>query len=198
MTRNTELLDGSSTSLNAAASAIHGHRGCITSKRHVSNLADQLPKEAEILDHPVLGVKVRMQSHQRGFCTSRCNCVCHASRPYRSPHSFDVLGTLFVGYTGSPIRFAEKCTSSLCKGRSLKVQYLFPKWFLHDTLATLMIAANGAPAFCLNVTRLRAGGSDILRFVKSNDVRSLQLLYSTGSGCPRDVFDNGQTALHVG
>ena len=198
MTRNTELLDGSSTSPNAGASAIHGHQGCITSKRHLSNLADQFPKETGILDHPILGVKVRIQSHQLGFCTSRCSCVCHMSRPYRSPHLFDVLGTLFVGYTGSPIRFAEKCTSSLCKSRSLKVQYLFPHWFLHNTLATLTIAPSGAPAFCLSVTRLRAGGPDIRRFVKSNDLRSLQLLYSTGSGCPRDVFGNGYTALHVG
>ena len=198
MSRNTELPNGSSTSLNAGASAIHGHQGCSTSKMHLSNSADQFPKEAEILDHPMLGIKVRVQSHQRGFCTSRCSCVCHASRPYRSPHLFDVLGTLFVEYTGSPIRFAEKCTSSPCKSRSLKVQYLFPQWFLHDTLATLTIAASGAPAFCLSVTRLRADGRDILRFVKSNDLRSLQLLYSTGSGCPRDVFGSGQTALHVG
>ena len=199
MTRNTELLNGSSTSLNAGASANHGHRGCITSKRCLSNLADHPHKEAEILGHPMLGVKVRMQSHQRVFCTSRCNCVCHASRRYRSPRSFDaLLGTLFMGYTGSRIRFAEKCTSSLCKSRSLKVQYLFPQWFLHDTLATLTVATSGAPAFCLNVTRLRAGGPDILRLIKSNDLRSLQLLYSTGSGCPKDIFHNGQTALHVG
>ncbi len=198
MTRNTELLNGSSTFLDAHASAIPGHRGCITSKRSRSNLADLFSKKAETLDHPMLGVKVRMQSHQRHFCTSRCNCVCHASRPYRSPRSFDVLGTLFVGYTGSPIMFAKKCTSSFCNSRSLKVQYLFPQWFLNNTLATLMIAASGAPAFCLNITRLRAGGSDVLRFIKSNDVRSLQLRYSTGSGCPRDVFRNGQTALHVG
>ena len=198
MNHNTKLLNGSSTSLKAGASAIHRHQGCITSKRHLSNLADQFPKEAGILDHPMLGVKVRMQSHQLRFCTSSCSCVCHMSSAYRSPHLFDVLATLFVGYTGSPIRFAEKCTSSLCKSRSLRVQYLFPQWFLHNTLATLTIAPGGAPAFCLSLTRLRAGGSDILRFVKSNDLRSLQLLYSTGSGCPRDVFHNGQTALHVG
>ena len=199
MTRNTELLNESSNFLNAGVSATHGYRSCITSKRHLSNLADQFPKEAEILDYPMLGVKVRMQSHQRGFCTSRCNCVCHVSRRYRSPRSFDaLLGTLFMGYTGSPIRFAEKCTSSLCKSRSLKVQYFFPQWFLHDTIATLSIATSGAPAFCLSVTKIRAGGPEIRRLIKSNNLRSLQLLYSTGSGCPRDVFYTGQTALHVG
>ncbi len=199
MTRNTELLDGSSTSVNAGATTVYCHWDWLTSKRHLTNLADHFPKEAEIFDHPMLGVKVRVQSHQRHFCTSRCNCVCHASRRYRSPRSFDApLGTLFMGYTGSPRRFTEKCTSSLCKSRSLKVQYFFPQWFLHDTLATLTIATSGAPAFCLNVTRLRAGGPDILRLIKSNDLRSLQLLYSTGSGCPRDVFNNDQTALHVG
>ena len=199
VTRNTELLDGSSTSPNAGASAAHGHRGCITSNMHPSNSADEALKGAGTSDHPLLGVKVLMQSYQRGFCTSRCNCVCHASRQYRSPRSFDaLLGTLFTGYTGSPIRFAGNCTSSHCKSRSLKVQYFFPQWFLHDTIATLTIATSGAPAFCLSVTRFRAGGADILRLVKSHDLRSLQLLYSTGSGSPKDVFYDGQTALHVG
>ena len=62
VTRNPEVLNGSSTFLTADASAIGGHWDCITSKRHLSNVADEVRKEAEIIDRPMLGVKVRMQS----------------------------------------------------------------------------------------------------------------------------------------
>ena len=62
VTRNPEVLNGSSTFLTADASAIGGHWDCKTSKRHLSNLADEVCTEAEIIDRPMLGVKVRMQS----------------------------------------------------------------------------------------------------------------------------------------
>ena len=83
------------------------------------------------------------------------------------PWSFDFVGMFFVDYTKFLVSFVEDCVSSLFNSRSLKVQYLLPQWFLHDTRATLTIAASAISASYLNVTRLRAGDSPILRFVRT-------------------------------
>ena len=146
-------------------------------------------------------IKGHARTHQDNHCDSACKCACHIMNQSRSPRSVDaLLGTLFIGYSAAPFRAKTKCTASECKGNgSIKInmEYLFPLWFLLNVSAKLMISSTGDPAFCLRITRTRTGGHDIKRLITSNDLGSLQSLYSSGRGSPNDVFENGQGALYV-
>ena len=149
-------------------------------------------------------ILIRIKSHahhQDTHCISACKCACHKLSQFRSPHSVDVLlGVLFIGYSVSPFRAKRRCTAPDCKANryfKVKVEYLFPLWFLRNAYARLIISSTGDPALCLNVVRARSGGSDIWRFIRSNDLESLQSLYSSGRGSPNDVYEYGRNALYV-
>jgi ankyrin repeat protein len=74
-------------------------------------------------------------------CQKDCPCKCHDRRhPDLSwnPHSTltTLLGSLFIGYTGFPLRMS-RCNSSKCisTGSSrLNITYTFPLWFLGYSL----------------------------------------------------------------
>ena len=146
-------------------------------------------------------VKGHAQTYQDIYCVSACKCACHKRNRFRSPRSVDaLLGVLFFGYSVLPFCAKPKCTASECKGNGsfkIKVEYLFPLWFLLNVSARIMISSTGDPALCLTVIRARTGGSDMWRYIKSNDLGSLQAMYGSGRGSPNDIFESGRTALYV-
>lgn len=50
-------------------------------------------------------------------CTRSCGCSCHIRRRLNTPRLLDgFLGSLFIGYSGSPI-LNQKCDQTSCRGR---------------------------------------------------------------------------------
>ena len=150
---------------------------------------------------PFLRVRAQIQRHQRYRCFASCKCSCHEIRRFRSPPLLDAFfGVLFVGYNCSTVILSKRCSTPLCKRDApfdARIEYTFPYWFLYKVCAALSVTSTGGPALCLRITRNRPGAADFLRFVKSNDIRSFQVLFSAGKASPIDVYERGQTALFV-
>lgn len=150
---------------------------------------------------PFLRVRAHVQRDQRYCCVASCKCSCHTFRQFRSPPPLDpFLGVLFVGYSCSTVRLSERCSILSCKRDApfdARVEYTFPFWFLYNVCAALSVTSAGDPALCIRITRARPGGPDVLRLVKNNDIRGLQVLFSAGKASPVDVYSLGQTALFV-
>ena len=88
---------------------------------------------------PALTITAR---HRRSACLDSCRCQCHmrkhGPRDWKLPAMFrEVLGSLFVCYSGYPITSAT-CDSLSCdQARNssicLDAYYIFPTWFLNYT-----------------------------------------------------------------
>ena len=88
----------------------------------------------------------------RNFCNSACKCVCHQRSHFRSPRSLNaMLGSLFVGYQGSPWS-AQTCNDSDCRCRSKKLTYVyaFPQWFLARILVFNMAYTQSKGPSCVS------------------------------------------------
>ena len=150
---------------------------------------------------PLLRVRAHVQRYWRSCCIASCKCSCHKLRQFRSPPPLDTfLGVLFVGYSCSTAMLSERCSNSSCKRDApfdARIEYTFPYWFLYNVCATLSVTSTGDPALCLRITRARAGGFDVLRLVKNDDIRGLQTLFTAGKASPVDIYQFGLTALSV-
>lgn len=135
-------------------------------------------------------------------CTILCNCSCHKQSRLRTPKwANNVLGSLFVGYTGvSPI--SPGCDVASCQGRSYSVTqitYTFPWWFLSRALAmTIAYCQPDSPELCLRVFRVRPYGADIFYTSRRCLVHSVKKLLFEGRASVLDVTNySKRTALHV-
>ena len=194
-----QLPDSSMRLLPNSENAHNGVDGLLGSKYQAREQQDQLD-DSDRSTRPILKVKAYIRKRERLFCGSRCNCACHPSCQYKSSTSLaKSLENFFIGYTGLPTRPSIKCMSTFCNRNpsfGARVEYVFPHWFLSNTLAILTISNTDQPALCLSITTFQ-GDADVFRHIKSNDLKGLQLLYSTGLGSPRDVCSHGRTALLV-
>ena len=158
------------------------------------------PKYNENSRFPFLRVRAHVQRYWSSCCIASCKCSCHKPRLIRSPPPLDAfLGVLFVGYSCSTI-LSERCSNSSCKRDApfdARIEYTFPYWFLYNVCAALSVTSTGDPALCLRITRARPGFADVLRLVKSNDIRGLQTLFSAGKASPVDIYQFGDTPLSV-
>ena len=174
------------------------HKARYVKQREAQRNKDYRPPNSS---NTFISVKGHAQTIQHNHCISACKCACHKMNQFRSPRSMDaLLGVLFCGYSVTPFSAKPTCTTSECKGNGsfrVKVEYLFPLWFLLSVSARIVISSTGDPALCLSVIRARTGASDIWRYIRSNDLESLQSLYSSGRGSPNDIFEFGRNALIV-
>ena len=111
------------------------------------------------------------------------------------------IGTLFIGYSGYPIKAIQKCTEASCVSQSTfraYVHYLFPSWFLIKALTiTLMSVFLDKISVSLTVRRIVPNGAELFRVVRQDDVDGIKRLFSMGLASPNDSVDDGQTALTV-
>lgn len=84
----------------------------------------------------------------RSGCESDCPCCCHKPAPRNTSWALPsilegLVGSLFVGYAGLPVRCLACDTDSCSKARTIKLQitYSFPIWFLRYALQALIIAS---------------------------------------------------------
>ena len=157
----------------------------------------------EQLSHSVTHIKAT-ECSQRFPCTSHCRCLCHESRRFDSPRTFQrLIGTLFLGYSGYPISNFQRCTENSCQGQQVfrvSAVYVFPSWLLARLLAVTVIKSLGSEIhFSLKVQRIVSSGAEVLRLTLLNDVTGLQRLFSKGLASPNDINHvTGQNVLIVG
>ena len=150
----------------------------------------------------VVRIKAHASQHQRSPCTPYCKCACHNVQTFQSPAMLhEVIGTLFVGYSGYPIKALQECTEASCLSQSTfraYVHYLFPSWFLFKALTiTLMSTFLDEISISLTVRPVVPVGAEIFRLVMADDVEGIKHLFSMGFASPNDSQTTGQTALCV-
>ncbi|KAK4642371.1 hypothetical protein QC761_508160 [Podospora bellae-mahoneyi] len=111
----------------------------------------------------------------------------------------NLLGRLFLGYSGLPLR-SSKCDSEECRGaraRQVSMEYWFPM-SLWSTIIRLQIVTtlNGGPSLYLDSLRRIPDSSQAVDFAQKGNTRGLQYLFNNGLASPRDVSTSrGYTLL---
>jgi hypothetical protein len=147
-------------------------------------------------------LRVRASAYRMSRCEGWCSCICH--RPYylQTPQSVDfLLGSLFVGYSGFPIR-RRGCNERTCHQQSIptiKVSYYFPRWFLNRVVQFKAWSSYmQGPSLSLNVPRVIPDDSPVFSFAVQGNLAEIRSLFNKGLASPYDVgLSNGRTALHV-
>lgn len=142
--------------------------------------------------------------YKQSNCEGSCDCSCHSRNRTRLPLMLrNLVGTLFVGYTGS-LRLGTKCNKTTCRnrtGRSFQLTYCFPQWFIERAIYVVFaITYTGNIKFRLDVRRrIGWGGEDnILRFALTGTTSGVQSLLNDGKASMLDVDQNhGRSALYV-
>jgi hypothetical protein len=144
---------------------------------------------------------IRASIRPFGFCKSWCSCCCHGQQSVKFPRAVrNILGSLFVGYSGIPI-LTRACNEKSCQKRSspsLNVSYYFPTWFLSRVLnVTATFTSFKGPQVQLNMPRMVGWAHPLWRHAHLDDVHSIQILFTNNLASPYDVNAYGQSALHV-
>lgn len=142
--------------------------------------------------------------YKQSTCEGDCDCSCHSRSRYQTPLMLrNLVGTLFLGYTGSSL-LRPNCGTSTCRnraGRSFQLTYCFPQWFLERAIHIVAaLTYTGSPVFGLEVRRRIGWGSEdgILRFALTGNTVGVKSLLDVGKASMTDVDPNhGRTALYV-
>lgn len=148
-------------------------------------------------------IGVRAELRNPSECSWNCVCSCHLRRRLNTPRLLDgFLGTLFVGYSGSPI-MSQNCDQVSCRGRkdsSTTVVYQFPRWFIISRMIELKakVTAMYGPEFSLRFNRVVDGKALVFHYATTGDIPKMKQLFEQGLASPSDVrYDSGWTPLHV-
>ena len=151
----------------------------------------------------IIHIRAHVSKYPRSPCTLYCRCVCHGMGAIRSPAwPRNVIGALFIGYSGYPVRNCRRCTEIDCDCRSTirsYVHYMFPNWFLTAALA-FSITTTHSRQVCMSLTirRIVPVTAEIFRLVVSENLDGMKRLFSMGLASPDDSGPNGASALAVG
>ena len=137
-------------------------------------------------------------------CSSYCRCGSRESYSFRSSQNLDqILGILFIGYSGQPFTKRRKCSRLTCQdhlGFQTQVNYLFPFWFVKQ-LALNLIFVSGCRTeskISLTVRGTFARTSDMFQCIRLDDDDGLRRLFTFGGARPDDHGAwNGKSALYV-
>ncbi len=180
----------------APASPVHQ---ALAVSAHGSSRWDPPSNQAD--DWGSIGVRAELRNLSE--CNRKCVCSCHLRRRLNTPRLLDgLLGTLFVGYSGSPI-FSRKCDQVSCRGRkgsSTNVVYQFPRWFVVSRILELKakVTAMYGPEVSLRFNRVVDGKALVFHYATTGAVGKMKALFEQGLASPSDVrFDSGWTPLHV-
>ncbi|OQV02259.1 Ankyrin repeat-containing protein [Cladophialophora immunda] len=144
------------------------------------------------------------QVSRRRRCKVSCECACHSTQTYRTPPLLKkFIGTLFLGYAGSPI-FAAKCSVVTCHNPiqgSVELVYCFPSWFCQRALqVSAALSSSLGTTIQIRVRRRIpwGGGQDtLLRFALTGNVDGAKSFIASGKALLTDTDPNhGRTALH--
>jgi hypothetical protein len=147
-------------------------------------------------------IRVRASHYRRSPCEGWCSCECHKPSYIRTPDRVDfLLGSLFMGYSGFPVR-KRPCNERTCRKQSIptvKVTYHFPQWLLARMIHfVLTLSYMRGPGVSLSMPRVIPDNAPVLTFAVQGNLDGIKSLFSKGVASPYDVaLSNGRTALHV-
>lgn len=148
-------------------------------------------------------IAIRADLRNVSECSGSCKCSCHIRRRLNTPRLLDAfLGTLFIGYSGSPL-LSQNCDQTSCRGRkdsSTSFTYNFPRWFVTSRIIQLKakVTAMYGPEVSLRFNRVVDGKALVFHYATTGDVGRIKQLFEQGRASPSDVrFDSGWTPLHV-
>ena len=148
-------------------------------------------------------VGVRADVRNMSECSKSCECPCHIRRRLNTPRLLDgFLGTLFVGYSGSPL-LSQKCDRVSCQGRkssATSLVYMFPRWFVMSRMIQMkaQVTAMYGPELSLRFNRVINGKALVFHYATTGDVGKMKQLFEQGRASPSDVrYDSGWTPFHV-
>ena len=152
--------------------------------------------------HPIIRITAYASDYQTYPCSRQCRCACHRIKGFRSPNVIHrVLGDLFLGYSGCPIRVLQRCTETKCLSQSVfraHAYYAFPSWFLCKALDLHFAGVYPDTInMSLTVRRVVGHGAEIFRMVDADDSAGLRRLFEMGWASPNDSHPSGETALWV-
>ena len=145
---------------------------------------------------------MRMRFLRQGRCTQWCDCACHTYTRTRTPQVVqNVLGALFVGYTGLP-RLTPDCANEKCRRSSeayLQLNYYFPSWFIARAVSFAMSIQNSKiPKISMRVLNLRNLYEEIFQSCIVGNADSVRYLLTSGQASVKDIStDSGHSPLHV-
>lgn len=135
------------------------------------------------------GVGFNAIRYQRMSCAANCECTCHHQRLLKPTMILNqILGRLFIGYTGAPF-LDRRCDNSLCRRRSVPavhVIYYFPQW-LFMRAVFLSISTSLTPSISLTLPRIIPAGSTIFRYIRLGNTDGVKDLFCQGQASPVDI-----------
>ena len=148
------------------------------------------------------GVRIRALSYDRVTCQAWCRCTCHTERSLASSGTGEnILGRLFVGYTGLPV-ISKSCNYISCRRRetaSVSIEYWFPPRFLHHVVR-LNIAFQSTAGLQLQLRTLRRvpDSAECIRFALTGNIDGMRALFVKGLASPEDVsITRGYSIIRV-
>ena len=151
---------------------------------------------------PIIGVRAFATQHQRSPCSRYCRCKCHHIHSFQSPGALhELIGTLFIGYSGCPVRSLQRCTEPSCLSQTTfrtYVHYLFPSWFLTKALtAAFLLIFPAEIQVALTIRSIVPNGADIFRLQRTQDVDGMKKLFGSHLASPNDSDVTGMSTLGV-
>ena len=151
----------------------------------------------------IIGIRTHLPMYQRHPCPVSCRCDCHKIRSFRSPSLFrNVLGALFVKYSGYPLGLPQQCSDISCHSQpKFKIQavYYFPFWFFSSMINMSFVTSYvQEPSISLNIRGTISPSTDVYSAINLDDDQSLRRLFSKRTARPNDVvLHSGDSALLV-
>ena len=150
-----------------------------------------------------LAIRAFVPWNDRSPCSRSCKCQCHKNVSLQSPQILrQILGALFVGYSGRPDRRIRSCTVQHCISQStfrVHVHFFFPFWFLNQILTVALISTPLVP-FDVSMTLRQTlfPGSEVHLLIAKNDVEGLKPFFDQRLAYPNmwEVV-SGQSLLMV-
>lgn len=142
----------------------------------------------------------------RSLCLRTCRCPCHLRGPARHywqtpAYLQEIIGTLFVGYTGFPVRtmphHSKECAAQ--QGAQFEARYIFPSWFLRYCVDICVRKAPTGPSIGLVVKhRIEYAHTNIFHAVNTGNIdRVRQYLDQYPSVANSLEYADGRTPLSI-
>ena len=140
----------------------------------------------------IVGIRTRLSMNTKHLCPASCGCNCHNIRSFGSPPLLrNLLGLLFVRYSGYPFGLLQRCSEAGCQSRlhfRARALYYFPVWLFSRIIdATLILSYVNEPSLSLTVRGTFSTNSDIFHAVVTDNDRKVRHLLSKGSARPNDI-----------
>ena len=146
-----------------------------------------------------LAIPVSWQQGRNIECSSDCKYSCHTRQIVQAYSSLgNILGRLFLAYSGSS-SLRKPCNLSPCSqqnGKSIRLTYFFPRWFLNGVVSTTFSTSRlSTPNLNLKVRKIVPETNRLFALCITEGVEQL---FVNKESSPDDIHHwGGWTALHV-